>query len=169
MNKNVALQNANYERDVGEIDATQAGMKSRAELAQAKAGQGASGIDVNSESSTAVRESMIELGNYDQMMIRSNAARKAYGYEVEASEAGAQADLYRYSSAMNLTQKANALTAAGMTEALLPIQQQSMALAGQAGQLSAQGSMISAAGSVASKWIQGVQLFGGSSGLNLFG
>ena len=159
-NANIADQNATYERDVGEISAQQSGMKSRAELGAMKAQQGASGIDVNSGSSVDVRESMIELGTYDQAMIRSNAAHKAYAYEVEATQDRAQADLYQYESSMNLAQKQNALTAAGMTMQAIPLQEKSMALAGQAGQLGAEASMVNTIGSVASKWTQASSAFG---------
>jgi len=158
INADIAKQNATYERDVGEISAQQSGMKSRAELGAMKAQQGASGIAINSDTATHVRESMIELGMYDQMMIRSNAARRAYGFEAEATQDLAQADLYRYESGMQLAQKENALTAAGMTRETIPLQRQAMSLAGQAGALGAQTSMINMVGSVASKWMQGKQL-----------
>lgn len=159
-NSQTADQNAAYERDVGEISAQQSAMKTRADLGQMKAQQGASGIDVNSGSSVDVRESMIELGQYDEAMIRSNAAHKAYAFQVEGVQDRAQADLYQYESSMNLTQKQNALTAAGMVMDTIPLQQKSMALAGQAGQLGAETALVNTVGSVASKWTQASSAFG---------
>src|SRR5215467_2711732 len=153
VNANIADQNAAYERDVGDIVASQEGMKTRADVGAMKASQGASGIDVNSGSSVHVRESMIELGTYDEMTTRTSAARKAFAYGVEAMQDRSQADLYRYESSMNLAQKQNALTAAGMTMDAIPIQQHAAALAGEAGAIGAQAAMINTVGSVASKWL----------------
>jgi hypothetical protein len=153
VNEDIAKSNANYERDMGEVDAQQAGMKSRYELGEMKASQGASGIDVNSGSSTRVRESMIDLGYYNQTLIRSSAAKKAYGYEVEATQDEAQADVYRYTAAMNEDQAKNALTASDMTMKALPLQQQAMGVASQAASAQIAGSIAGTVGSVASKWL----------------
>jgi len=155
MNKKIAEQNADYELDVGEITGEQIGMKYRHDLGTAKAAQGASGIDVNSGSSVEVRESMVEMGQWDQALNKASAARRAYGYTVEAANASAQADVYRYTATMNTAQAANAMTAAGITEKALPLQQQAMSLAGTAGNINAFGSLVNTAGSVASKWTSG--------------
>jgi len=162
INADIAKQNASYERDVGEIQAEQSGMKTRADLGAMKAHQGASGLAINTNTAAHVRESMIEIGAYDQAMIRSNAARRAYGFEVEATQDLAQADLYRYESTMQLAQKQNALTAAGMVRDTIPLQQQSMALAGEAGGIAKTAALVNMVGSVASKWTQG-------GGMGMFG
>jgi hypothetical protein len=154
-NRIIAKANANYARDVGEVEAQQSGMKSRYEVGEMIASQGASGLDVNKGTGTKVRESMIDIGYYNQALIRSNAAKKAYGYEVEATEHEAQADVYRYTAEMNEEQAKNALTAADFTMQALPLQQRAMQLAGTTESLGIAGSLVSTVGSVASKWIQG--------------
>ncbi len=163
MNQQIAESNANYERNKGEVEAEHSGMESRYELGVAKAAQGASGIDVNSGSSQRVRESMIEIGQYNEAMIRSNAAKIAYGYEVQATQAHAEAAIHDMTSSLDKAQAANATTAAGITRAALPLEQQAMGLAAETGKLGAEASLISAAGSVASKWMQGSFL--GMSGM----
>lgn len=136
MNETIAKQNADYEFKAGEVSAQQSGMKSRAELGQAKAVQSASGLDVNSGSPADVRKSMIEVGQENQAVIRSNAARKAYGYATEAAGQEAQSNLYGMAAS-------NSKTAAHI-EAL--------------------GSIIGGVSSVSTKWSAGgsAGLFGGN-------
>src|SRR5438445_10675619 len=90
----IARQNAAYETALGETQAQTQGMKTRAQIGETKAIQGASGLDVGSGSAVAARASEAELGAEDQAMIRSNAARRAYGQEVIAWQDDAQASLY---------------------------------------------------------------------------
>lgn len=94
INQKIAKQNADYARAAGEAEAQQSGMKTRAIIGRTRAIQGASGLDVNRGSALKVRESQADLGAQDAATIRHNAARKAYGYEVEALNKGAQADIY---------------------------------------------------------------------------
>ena len=155
INKEISKANATYSRDEGEVTAQQAGMKAHAELGEMIAQQGASGLSVNSGSSTKVRESMIEIGQYTQSVIRSSAAKKAYGYEVEAMQYGAQADVYRYTAEQNEAQAANAMTAAGITEQSYGLQDEAMANVGKAEGINIMGSLVGTAGSVASKWSEG--------------
>lgn len=95
MNQKIALQNADYERNVGEIAAQESGMKTRAQVGATTAAQAASGLDVNAGSTSDVRTSETEIGQYNEAIIRANAARRAYGYDVEATQDVAQAGLYR--------------------------------------------------------------------------
>lgn len=83
-NIEIAKRNADYARAAGESEAQIVGMKSRQQLGQTKASQASKGLDVNSGSNLAVRESMADVDSFEQMMIRSNAARSAYSSEVEA-------------------------------------------------------------------------------------
>jgi hypothetical protein len=152
VNRQIALQNASYALDVGEVSASQEGLKSRAALSSAKVAQGASGLDINTGSAVNVRESMVELGQYNQAVIRANAAKVAYNYNVEATQDAAQRDLHLYAEGEDKAQAADSLKAAGMTEQAIPLEQQAFALAGKAGDISAFGSIVGAAGSVASKW-----------------
>ena len=93
MNAKIAQQNAAYETAVGETRAQESGMKTRAVIGATRAQQGASGLDVNSGTNVSVRASEAELGSFDQALIRSDAARKAYGQEVVAAQETAQSQL----------------------------------------------------------------------------
>ncbi len=97
-NQKTAMQNAGMETQSGEIEASNMGLKTRAAVGQVKAKQAASGVDVNSGSAPKVRAAVSELGTLDAMTIRSNAAKKAYGYEVAASSAGAESGLLEQES-----------------------------------------------------------------------
>lgn len=77
----------------GEQQATISGLKTRATVGAIKAAQGASNVDVNTGSAVDVRSSQAELGMEDQLTIRSNAARQAYGYQVQSVSDTAQAQL----------------------------------------------------------------------------
>lgn len=138
LNKQVALQNAEYSIRAGETQAQQSGMKTKFMVGKEKAAQGASGVDVNVGSTQQVRESQEQVGRMDQSIIRDNAGRRAYSYEVEATnyEAQSKADL-----------------AAAKTSKT-------------AGYIGAFSSILGSATSVSSKWMQGQQagLWGGSGG-----
>src|SRR5215471_3330383 len=86
LNATIAKQNAAYETALGEQQAQAQGMKTRATISQTRANQGAGGLDVNSGSNLQVRQSEAELGSYDMALIRNNAARRAYGQEVVATQ-----------------------------------------------------------------------------------
>lgn len=92
-NAKIAQQNAEQEIQTGETQVGIQGMKNRATLGATKAGQAASGVDVNSGSSVAVRAGESEVGALDAATIRSNAARKAYGFQVGAASDLAQSQL----------------------------------------------------------------------------
>ena len=130
MNAEIAKRNAAYETALGEVQAQQQGMKTRATISQTRAIQGASGLDVNTGSGASVRESEFQLGGYDQQVIRAGAARRAYGFEVEASQDKAQAGAYR--------------SAASNSEV--------------SGMLGAFTSILGAGSSFGSKWMQGKAL-----------
>lgn len=126
INKQIAMQNADYERRVGEVKAQESGMKTGAVIAQTKTIQGASNLDVNRGSAADVRESEHAIGRQDQDIIRSNAARLAYGKEVEATQFESQSELYKMAQKTSKT----------------------------AGHLGAISSILGGVSSVASKWTQ---------------
>lgn len=136
MNKNIALQNADYARIAGEVSAQESGMKTRAVVGEQKAMQGRSGLDVNRGSLVQVRTSQLEVGAEDEAIIRSNAARKAYGYDVEAAQSEAQSRLYTAASSGAKT----------------------------AGWIGAAGSILGGASSVSSKWLDYQKNFGNTGG-----
>lgn len=95
MNAGIANQNAGFERALGQTQQVQEGMKIKAQIGQARAAQGAGGLDVQSGTNVEVRESMDQIGKIDQGNIIFNANRRAYGDEVEAVQDIAQANLDR--------------------------------------------------------------------------
>lgn len=153
MNKQIATSNANYARDVGEVEAQQSGMKSRYDLGVMEANQASSGVSVSGGSATRVRQSMIDIGYHDQATIRASAAMTAYGYDVEAVQYGAQADVQRYTATMNQAQAANAIQAAGITMKALPLEQQAGGLVSTSEGINIASSLVGGAGSVASQWV----------------
>lgn len=99
LNATIAKQNAAWALNSGEIKAANYGMKAGQEIAQTKVVQAASGLDVNTGSAAAVRDTQTDVAKYDQNLIRADAAHKAYGYEVESAKDTAEAGLDRASAA----------------------------------------------------------------------
>ena len=81
----IAKINAQYIRQAGEVEAQQSGMRTRAEIGQTKAIEGASNLDVNKGSAPLVRTSEAKIGQENMAIIRSNAAHRAFGQDVQAS------------------------------------------------------------------------------------
>lgn len=126
MNQQIMKQNADYAVAAGEVTAQEKGMETRFKVGETIAQQGAGGLAVGSGSNARVVSSELAIGQQDQALIRSNAMRQAYGYEVEAAKFGAESTMDQYAAA-------NAKTA-GYTKAF--------------------GSLLSGAAGVSSKWQQ---------------
>lgn len=143
INQQIMAQNASWATEEGEVSAQQQGIKTQAQIGTTLAQQGAGGLDVASGSDARVRASELEIGEEDQALIRSNAAQKAYGFEVQGFQYAAQASADTASAS-------NSLTAA---------------------QYNVASSLLSGASSVSSKWLQGSQagIFGGGSGGTVWG
>lgn len=129
VNKQIAEQNADYAVRVGETKAQRSGMETRGRLGKIRSIQGASGLDVNKGSAQRVRDSAGDLGRYDASVIRSDAAKRAYGYDVEALGYESQSNL----DVMSGDQ------------------------ASKAGKIGAISSILGGVSSVSSKWLQGSQ------------
>ena len=127
VNQKIAMQNAAYAREVGEVETQRVGMKGRSEVGVAKARQAGSGLDVTSGSPAMVRESMDLVNKQGQALTRSAAAKRAYGYEVEAMSQGAGATMAQMAGRESL----------------------------RAGELGFYTSLLGTASSVSSKWLQG--------------
>jgi hypothetical protein len=127
INSKIDLQNADYARNQGEIQATQFGLKEAQTEGNIKVAQAASGLDVNSGSAVDVQRSQHTLGQMDMTQIRSNAAKTAYDYDVKSV-----ADLNQ--STLDVMGGQNAIVA---------------------GQYQADASILGSVGSVASKWNSG--------------
>lgn len=138
INSKIATQNADYARNQGEIQATQYGIKSAQRQGAIRAGQGASGVDVNTGTAVDVRASQKKVSDMDLAQIRTNAAKTAYDFDAQAVGFDNQATLYRMAGA-------NAVTAANYQ---------------------ATASILGTVSSVASKWSQGSQvgMFAGMGG-----
>lgn len=138
LNQQIDKQNAAWSINSGAIKATNYGLKAGQEIADTKVVQAASGLDVNSGSKEAVRDTQSAVAKYDQDTIRADAAHTAYGYETKAAADKAEASL-DIASADN---------------------------AGKAGKLGVLSSIIGTASSVASKWSQGntIGMWSGGSG-----
>lgn len=127
VNAQIAKQNADYAVKAGEVEAQQSGLKTKYEVGTTIAQQGAGGLAVGQGSNVQVVEGEKMVGDQDMAIIRSNAAKRAYGYEVEATQATAQGQL-------------DTMAAAD---------------AKAAGKIAATASIIGTVGSVASKWTAG--------------
>lgn len=128
-NSRVARENRDYTLSTGERQALQYGLGARDRAGKIISAQAASGVDLESGSAVNVREGQQYITKFDLDTIRSNAARRAYGYEVEAVNAENEASLYRRASHN----------------------------AGEAGRIKALASLVSGASSVSSKWLQAKQ------------
>jgi len=76
--------NANLARTTGQREEEASKLKYGALGAEQKAAQAANGIDVDSGSAVAVRDSTAAVGALDAAMIHYKAARSAFGYEAQA-------------------------------------------------------------------------------------
>lgn len=93
-NADIAKQNADWSRAVGEVNAQQIGLQYAQRIGQQRAGQGASGLDVNFGSAVQVRDSTKMLAVHDQSVIRSEAAERAYAFEQQGETQKMQSKMY---------------------------------------------------------------------------
>ena len=129
-NAAIAKQNQKYALDVGEQQAERQGIAGAAQAGQIKAGQAASGVDVNTGSAKEVQTSQHLVSQMDLNTIREKAAKTAYDFSVQAT---------------NYENQAKGLNKAASN-------------ARTEGVLGAVSSFIGTVGSVSSKWMQGQQL-----------
>ena len=129
-NAAIAKQNQKYALDVGEQQAERQGIAGAAQAGQIKAGQAASGVDVNSGSAKDVQTSQHLVSQMDLNTIREKAAKTAYDFSVQAT---------------NYENQAKGLNKAASN-------------ARTEGVLNAVSSFIGTVGSVSDKWMQGRQL-----------
>ncbi len=144
VNAQIAKQDANYSIASGEVSAQESGMRTRSEVGATRAGFGASNVAGGSKN--AVVASEIEVGQQSQGIIRANAAKKAYGFNVSAAGDTATAGALDFSAE-------NAKTA---------------------GDIGAVSSILGGVSSVSSKWLQTGPAFGKGSdptqgGMGLYG
>lgn len=138
LNQQLDAQNEEFARQTGEQTAAQFGIKAGQQMGQIKASQASAGFDVRSGSDAQVRTSQRTLNTIDTNIIRSNAAKTAYNYEIQGAIAGQQASMYSAASK-------NAL---------------------MAGMIGAGSSVLGGVSSVSSQWLKGQQtnLWGSTDG-----
>lgn len=141
VNAQIAQQNSAYALQVGDLQAQKYGLQAGQQKAAIKTVQSASGLDVNSGSAKQVQQSEQTVTNINTETLRSNAAKTAYNYQVQAAMDVAQAGVD---------------TVAGQN-------------ARSAGMIQATSSLIGTAGSVDSQWLRGAQLGLWSGGSNVAG
>lgn len=134
----IAEQNASWAAQAGNAQAEQKQLQTRAKLGGIIASEAASGLDVNSGSALDVRSSASELGQLDAINIRSNAARTAYGYNVQSTSDQNQSQLDEF-EAKNAT---------------------------SSGYIKAAGSVISSAGDAYGDWANSSSLAGSAGAKN---
>lgn len=82
-NARISQLNKEYELAAGKTSAENQMLKTGSMISSQKAGQAASGIDVNTGSAVDVRASTAELGALDASTIMNNAMKRAFGYDVQ--------------------------------------------------------------------------------------
>jgi hypothetical protein len=92
------LQNAAYSDAAandaikrGAVEEDQQRLATTSAIGTQRAGFAANGIDVNSGTAANIQDDTAQLGEFDALTIRNNAAREAWGYK-------AQSDTYRQSA-----------------------------------------------------------------------
>lgn len=108
----------------GEIAATNSALKTRQQIGTQRTAIAGGGIDVGSATAVDTVGDTTRIGTFDQLTLRSNAAREAYSYRQQGS---------------NFTANANLLESKASNDET-------------AGYLNAAGTAISGFGTVASKW-----------------
>lgn len=138
VNKRIAEQNRDYAFTTGGVESARYGVQAAQRAGQIKVAQAASGVNVNTGSAKLVQDSQHAADITAEGTIRSNAARRAYGFITQAAS-------FDEESKMDLTAAKTAKSA---------------------GEIGAVSSLLSSATGVASKWYQGTQsgLFSSRSG-----
>lgn len=126
-NQTIALQNADYAEQAGQVRAGLESMKGRIAVGGAKAGQAANDIDVNSGSAVDVREGITKASKFNAETALNNAENVAYGFRTRAVNYGAEAGLDTAQAGFDIT---------------------GGNLAAQGAELGGQGAVIGAAGSI---------------------
>ncbi len=93
LNKQINEQNANWATSAGDAQAEASGLQAKQQIAGTKVTQGASGLDVNSGSNATVTKDQTAVAQYDQNVIRWDAAKTAYGYQTKATMDTAESQL----------------------------------------------------------------------------
>jgi hypothetical protein len=96
INAGIDRQQAQREIALGEQQAQQQGMKTRAEVGGIIAEQGAGGLDVRSGTNAMVQNSAESLGRFNEAIVRNDASRRSYDYLVKGFQDEASSQLYSF-------------------------------------------------------------------------
>lgn len=130
MKAQIAEQNADYASYAGGKEQERYGISAAQRYGKIVTAQGASNIDVGRGSTVDVQRSQRKITGMDSAQIGENAARRAYGFKVEAAGDRATAEAYDMASS-------NALIASGINMS---------------------STLLTGATSVHSRWLQANQL-----------
>ena len=83
-NAKIADLSAKQTLEAGDIAASRKNLETQGRVGAIRAAQGASGIDVNTGSAKLTQIGTQFAGNIDELTIRNNAARRAWGYKTQA-------------------------------------------------------------------------------------
>ncbi len=98
-NQMIAEWNAQRALQQGQVAEQQQRFKTSQVIGSQRAALASQGSDVNSGSPLDIVGDSARAGEFDAQTIRNNAAMQAYGFRVQAANAGAQSELYRQSAA----------------------------------------------------------------------
>ncbi len=111
MNSRLAEMNAEDAVRRGEKAVQQHAQKVKQVVGSQRASMAAQGLDINSGSAMDLQNQALEFGAEDQMTIRNNAWREAWGYKVEAKQSAAQGRLAAMSAG---NESSNSLMTGGL-------------------------------------------------------
>lgn len=103
MNAKIKKQDANYTRAASEVEAEEVGLKTQDQIARTKEAFAAGNISLTSATPSRVIGSELAIGQQTEGIVRANAAKRAYGFQVGAAEDIAQAGVYRMSAKYDRT------------------------------------------------------------------
>jgi hypothetical protein len=98
-NQQIAEWNAQRALQQGQVGEQQQRFKTAQVIGSQRAALASQGGDINSGSPLDIAGDTARAGEFDAQTIRNNAAMQAYGFRVQAANAGAQSELYRQSAA----------------------------------------------------------------------
>ncbi|MBN9086238.1 MAG: hypothetical protein J0J01_04980 [Reyranella sp.] len=97
-NQQIAEWNAQRALQQGQVAEQQQRFKTSQVIGTQRAALASQGGDINSGSPLDIVGDSARAGEFDAQTIRNNAAMQAYGFRVQAANAGAQSELYRQSA-----------------------------------------------------------------------
>lgn len=113
-NQKIAGAQADAAKSEGDIQAGQTAEQTKMNVAQQRVSVAATGANVNSGSALALQSDTKWQGEQNQIMIRNNAWRQAWGYNVQAIDYGGQAG---FAGIAGANQYNNTLLTGGMNAA----------------------------------------------------